>query len=114
MTLLCVNVKRLAEAPPVVIRAHRGASPLGNPFRIGADGTREQVITKYRRWLWQKIAAGDAAVLASLDEIAEAEARHGAVAVGCFCAPAPCHVDVAIAAVRWRQARTPHLAETNA
>ncbi len=27
--------------------------PWGNPFVIGRDGTREQVIAKYRTWLLQ-------------------------------------------------------------
>jgi len=30
-------------------------SVLGNPFRIGRDGTRFEVIAKYRRWLWEQI-----------------------------------------------------------
>jgi hypothetical protein len=31
---------------------------LGNPFRIGRDGTREEVVEKYRRWLWEQIKLG--------------------------------------------------------
>ena len=27
-------------------------SPLGNPFAIGRDGTRDEVIAKYREWLY--------------------------------------------------------------
>jgi len=30
-------------------------SLLGNPFQIGRDGTREDVIAKYRVWLWRRI-----------------------------------------------------------
>jgi hypothetical protein len=30
-------------------------SKWGNPFRIGADGTREEVILKYRKWLEEKL-----------------------------------------------------------
>ena len=30
-------------------------SVLGNPFRIGRDGTREEVVEKYCRWLWKQI-----------------------------------------------------------
>jgi hypothetical protein len=30
-------------------------SVLGNPFRVGRDGTLEEVIKKYRRWLWEQI-----------------------------------------------------------
>ncbi len=30
-------------------------SPLGNPYALGRDGNREQVIAKYRRWLWARL-----------------------------------------------------------
>jgi hypothetical protein len=30
-------------------------SLLGNPFAIGRDGTREEVIDRYRVWLWRQI-----------------------------------------------------------
>ena len=30
-------------------------SRLGNPFKIGQHGTREEVIRRYRVWLWQQI-----------------------------------------------------------
>jgi Domain of unknown function (DUF4326) len=43
-------------------RHHRGEgvyigrpSLLGNPFKIGEHGTRNEVIAKYRVWLWQHI-----------------------------------------------------------
>jgi hypothetical protein len=32
-------------------------SPLGNPFALGRDGSREQVIARYRRWLWAQLQA---------------------------------------------------------
>ena len=31
----------------------------GNPFLIGRHGTREQVIDRYRSWLWQKVKSGE-------------------------------------------------------
>jgi hypothetical protein len=65
----------------------------GNPFRIGRDGERGEVIERYRRWLWEGIHAGqvDIAALASL---------HGK-ALGCWCAPEPCHGEVLEAAAFW-------------
>jgi Domain of unknown function (DUF4326) len=65
----------------------------GNPFRIGRDGERDEVIERYRRWLWEKIESDciDLAELASL---------HGK-ALGCWCAPEPCHGDVLEAAASW-------------
>lgn len=55
----------------------------GNPFEIGRDGTREQVIAKYRRYLDEH---------PELVSSAKAELRgHDLV---CWCAPLPCHADV--------------------
>jgi len=30
-------------------------SLLGNPFKIGQHGTREEIIQRYRAWLWQQV-----------------------------------------------------------
>jgi Domain of unknown function (DUF4326) len=55
--------------------------------------TREEAIESYRRWLWEEIEAErvDLAVLSSL---------HGK-ALGCWCAPEPCHGEVLEAAAFW-------------
>jgi len=65
----------------------------GNPFRIGEDGTRQEVILQYRAWLWKEIRAGSitTADLASL---------HGK-RLGCYCAPLPCHGHVLAKAAAW-------------
>ena len=57
-------------------------SKWGNPFAIGADGTREQVIKKYRRWL-----IAQPALMAALPELR-------GKTLGCWCAPQACHGDV--------------------
>lgn len=54
----------------------------GNPFIIGRDGTREEVIEKYKRWL-----ASQHTLLADLPSL------KGKV-LGCWCAPQTCHGDV--------------------
>jgi hypothetical protein len=54
----------------------------GNPFVIGRDGTREQVIAKYRQWL-----VSQAALVAALPELK-------GKTLGCWCAPNACHGDV--------------------
>jgi len=58
-------------------------SPFANPFKVGKDGTREEVIEKYREWLLDR---------PELVEMAERELK-GKV-LGCWCKPAPCHGDV--------------------
>jgi len=65
----------------------------GNPFRIGPDGDRQQVIAAYRRWLWDRICAGEV-------ELGALIALHGK-RLGCWCAPEACHGEVLEAASFW-------------
>lgn len=58
-------------------------SPYANPFKIGKDGTREEVIEKYREWLLNQ---------PELIERAKRELK-GKV-LGCWDKPLPCHGDV--------------------
>ena len=57
-------------------------SKWGNPFVIGKDGTRDEVIAKYREWL-----LAQPALVEALPELS------GKV-LGCWCAPQACHGDV--------------------
>ena len=57
-------------------------SPLASPYRPGPDGTREEVVAKYRSYL-----------LARPDLIDLAKTLSGK-RLGCWCAPLPCHADV--------------------
>jgi len=57
-------------------------SKWGNPFKIGRDGTREEVIEKYRRFL-----LNNPELMSSLHEV------RGKI-LGCWCKPLPCHGDV--------------------
>jgi hypothetical protein len=57
-------------------------SKWGNPFVIGKDGTREEVIAKYEAWLKEHPE-----LMAALPEL------QGKV-LGCWCAPEACHGDV--------------------
>lgn len=66
--------------------ARRGlaGSDFANPFRIGHDGTREQVIEQYRRWLIKQPHL--------LRRLGELRGRR----LACWCSPLPCHGDVLI------------------
>jgi len=57
-------------------------SPLANPFRPGPDGSRNEVIARYRRYL-----LGRSDLLTLLPGL---RGRR----LGCWCAPEPCHADV--------------------
>jgi len=59
-------------------------SKLGNPFRIGVHGTREQVIAKYRAWI-----PTQPHLLKLLAELKDKR-------LGCYCKPLPCHGDVLV------------------
>jgi hypothetical protein len=66
---------------------HRGgwilpASPLANPFRPGPDGSREEVMVKYREHLLRRPEL--------LDLIPGLQGQR----LGCWCAPLPCHADI--------------------
>ena len=57
-------------------------SKWGNPFCIGKDGTREEVIKKYAKYI---LTRKD--LLFSLDELK-------GKTLGCFCKPKTCHGDI--------------------
>ena len=65
----------------------------GNPFVIGRHGSRDEVIERYRTWLWGKIERGEIAP-------AELAALNGKT-LFCHCAPRPCHGDILAKAAAW-------------
>ena len=64
--------------PPDAIYVGR-PSKWGNPYRIGQDGSREQVIRLYRL-----------ALIASQVDLSELQGKD----LVCWCAPSPCHADI--------------------
>lgn len=72
-------------------------TPWGNPFVIGRDGGRREVVARYRADLWRRIRAGDVA----LDALAALHGRD----LACHCAPLPCHGEVLARAAAWAAAR---------
>lgn len=59
-------------------------SKWGNPFAIGKDGSREEVIQKYRTWLLQQ------------NHLLEALPELFGKSLACWCAPHACHGDVLV------------------
>lgn len=57
-------------------------SKWGNKFVIGKDGTREEVIAKYKEWLLEQPKL--------LNELSELKDK----VLGCYCDPLPCHGDI--------------------
>jgi len=56
----------------------------GNPFVIGKDGTRDEVIAKYEEWIKTQNN-----LIADLHELTGKD-------LVCWCAPEACHADVLI------------------
>lgn len=54
----------------------------GNPFEIGKDGTRDEVIAKYEAHLFSNTNL--------LSKVGSLKGK----TLGCWCAPRPCHGDV--------------------
>lgn len=72
-----VHNKYKNSAPAGAIYIGRG-SEWGNPFVIGKDGTRAQVIEKYRIHVLPKL------------DVSKLKGKH----LICFCAPQACHGDL--------------------
>ncbi|TLX17296.1 DUF4326 domain-containing protein [Rhizobium sp. MHM7A] len=72
--------KKLDKPTPNSVLIGR-PSKWGNPFVIGADGTRDEVIEKYRQWLLKSTLMDDLHELRGRDLI-------------CWCAPLRCHGDI--------------------
>lgn len=73
--------------PPGAVYIGRGHGSIwGNPFVIGADGTREEVIQKYAAWAF---STPELIVKAKEDLVGKD--------LVCFCAPKACHGDVLMA-----------------
>ena len=56
----------------------------GNPFQIGKDGTREEVIQKYREY-----------ILSKPELLEQLESLRGKT-LACWCKPQSCHGDVLV------------------
>lgn len=84
-----VNVRMTKEFDVYIGRSTRRGrwtlegSCWANPFIIGRDGTRQDVIMKYRTM-----------VEANPEMQRAIRARLRGKVLGCFCAPKPCHGDV--------------------
>lgn len=56
-----------------------------NPYKIGKDGTREQVLKKYRSYI-------ETIIEVMFDEFVKLKGKN----LGCWCHPEPCHGNILI------------------
>lgn len=79
------EVKRIVHCKKKKFDVYIGRpSKWGNPFVIGKDGTRREVIEKYRSWILNQPE-----LMKSLGELKNKT-------LGCWCYPSPCHGEVLI------------------
>jgi len=63
-------------------------SIFANPFKVKKDGTLEEVLEKYREYIWDKINSGEI----TEKDLKKLEGKN----LGCWCKPKECHGDVLI------------------
>lgn len=59
-------------------------SEWGNPFVIGKDGDRDEVVEKYTKYLYDRVEREGSTLILKLYKL------HGKT-LGCFCSPLKCH-----------------------
>ncbi|MEB3190434.1 MAG: DUF4326 domain-containing protein [Snowella sp.] len=98
----------LGENKIYIGREGRGltASALANPFKIGEDGDRNEVIEKFRKWLWPQIKAWrtngtKTPAIELILEIAARVKRNRLVILTCYCKPQGCHGDIIDRCIQW-------------
>ncbi len=77
--------KRTDKIPPEAVYVGRHGK-WGNPFIVGEDGGRAEVISQYQVYICNRIAWRDV-------DITELKGKD----LVCWCAPLPCHADVLLA-----------------
>ena len=68
----------------------------GNPFKLGPDLTRDEMIARYRMYIAEHPEL--------VDQLAAREPKM----LACWCAPLPCHGDVLAELLEARSRRTRH------
>ena len=81
-------------------------SLLANPYKIGRDGDRNQVIELYRKWLWRHIKSWQETgkvnpVVKELLAICDRVKKGEHIILTCWCHLLPCHGDVVVRCVNW-------------
>ncbi len=75
-------------------------SVLGNPFVVGRDGSRNELIAQYRRWLGARLQEANSPQAHELSRLL-ARAAAGELELLCWCHPLPCHAEVVRSALLW-------------
>lgn len=87
MTTTVVNIKHTKEYDVYIGRSSRGMDgAFGNPFIVGKDGSRVEVVQKFRDYFLDRIVKNKA----FRDQVLSLKDR----TLACFCVPLECHGNV--------------------
>ena len=68
-------------------------SILGNPFVIGKDGSRVEVVRKYSEWFYEQLGS-NRALIEEIERLQYHYKINKQLTLVCWCAPLECHGDV--------------------
>ena len=106
--MIIVANKKTGATGEYIGRGYKGVkgSPLNNPFKVGRDGTRDEVIELYAirlRAYLESYVKGVASsefkrergiIISELKRLYEIWQRDGYLTLVCWCAPLSCHGDI--------------------
>ena len=81
--------KRVHGVPKGAVYVGR-PSKFGNPFTIGRDGSREEVIQKFEAWLFVVDENSSPPMLITIDDLHSLRGKD----LVCWCAPEACHAQI--------------------
>jgi len=84
-----INLRDEKPSHEYDVRIHRN-SPLGNPFRMCGESTRDDVCNRYYAHFYHQMESGGT-MLAEVTRIQALLNKHGIVRLFCWCAPKRCH-----------------------
>ena len=73
-------------------RFPKKSSLFANPYKIGRDGTREEVIDKYKQHITTQLDNGQL----SIHDLLALKGKN----LGCWCHPEPCHGDILLSLIK--------------
>jgi len=98
---ITIGKARRGLSSPLPGQVYVGRPPvLGNPFALGRNGSREQVIQLYRAWLWRQLQQPLSPQRKALEALLQ-QAATGPLELVCWCAPLACHAEVIRSAIHW-------------
>lgn len=91
--IVIVNLRSEKPKHPWDFRVDR-QTPVGNPFVMDGENSRDEVCQQYQMWFNQKnVMRAHTPFHQYLTEIANAYLQHRQVRLFCWCAPKLCHAE---------------------